>query len=247
MRNRRCAVPGSNASPSTSSFSRPKRYCRKGPAISKARLVGVSPRLVRTNSGSSKVARKRPSIRLAADCVRPSRSAARVTFRSSKITLSAINKFRSVCLIFRVVMKNSPIMHWTIWVVELMITSEKERRSFMEATTHQTVIVTGGATGIGYAIAEQFVRRGANVFLNGRTEAKLAAAADRLGGSGRASFLACDATAPANAESIVDAARDRFGRVDVLVNNAGIFYSKPVTDYDIGELEIGRASWRERA
>jgi hypothetical protein len=58
-------------------------------------------------------------------------------------------------------------MHWTIWVVELMITSEKERRSFMEATTHQTVIVTGGATGLGYAIAEQFLRRGANVFLNG--------------------------------------------------------------------------------
>ena len=39
----------------------------------------------------------------------------------------------------------------------------------MEATTHQTVIITGGATGLGYAIAEQFVRRGANVFLNGRT------------------------------------------------------------------------------
>ena len=67
----------------------------------------------------------------------------------------------------------------------------------MEATTHQTVIVTGGATGLGYAIAEQFVRRGANVFLNGRTEAKLVAAADRLGGPARAAFLACDVTAPA--------------------------------------------------
>jgi NAD(P)-dependent dehydrogenase (short-subunit alcohol dehydrogenase family) len=109
--------------------------------------------------------------------------------------------------------------------------------SFMEATTHQTVIVTGGATGLGYAIAEQFVRRGANVFLNGRTEAKLVAAADRLGGTARVAFLACDVTAPANAERIVDAARDRFGRVDVLVNNAGIFHSKPFTDYSIGELD----------
>ena len=107
----------------------------------------------------------------------------------------------------------------------------------MEATTHQTVIVTGGATGLGYAIAEQFVRRGANVFLNGRTEAKLVAAADRLGGAARVAFLACDVTAPAHAERIVDAARDRFGRVDVLVNNAGIFYSKPFTDYGIGELD----------
>lgn len=107
----------------------------------------------------------------------------------------------------------------------------------MEATTHQTVIVTGGATGIGYAIAEQFVRRGANVFLNGRTEVKLVAAADRLGGPARVALLACDVTAPANAERIVDAARDRFGRVDVLVNNAGIFHSKPFTDYGIGELD----------
>ncbi|HXV50075.1 MAG TPA: SDR family NAD(P)-dependent oxidoreductase, partial [Candidatus Binatia bacterium] len=39
---------------------------------------------------------------------------------------------------------------------------------------YQTVIVTGGATGIGYAVAEQFVARGANVLLNGRTRAKLA-------------------------------------------------------------------------
>jgi len=45
---------------------------------------------------------------------------------------------------------------------------------------HQTVIVTGGATGIGYAVAEQFVGRGANVLLNGRTRAKLAGAAEKL-------------------------------------------------------------------
>jgi NAD(P)-dependent dehydrogenase (short-subunit alcohol dehydrogenase family) len=107
----------------------------------------------------------------------------------------------------------------------------------MENTTHQTVIVTGGATGLGYAIAEQFVRRGANVFLNGRTEARLVAAADRLGEPARVAFLACDVTAPANADRIIDAARDRFGRVDVLVNNAGIFYCKPFTDYSIGELD----------
>lgn len=107
----------------------------------------------------------------------------------------------------------------------------------MEITNPQTVIVTGGATGLGYAIAEQFVSRGANVLLNGRTEASLAAAADRLGAPDRVAFLACDATEPANADRIVGAARDRFSRVDVLVNNAGIFYCKPFTDYAIGELD----------
>jgi NAD(P)-dependent dehydrogenase (short-subunit alcohol dehydrogenase family) len=107
----------------------------------------------------------------------------------------------------------------------------------MGTTENQTVIVTGGATGIGYAIAEEFVRRGANVLLNGRTEAKLAAAADRLGEPARVASLAGDITVPANADRIVAAARERFGRVDVLVNNAGIFYCKPFTDYAIAELE----------
>lgn len=107
----------------------------------------------------------------------------------------------------------------------------------MERTIQQTVIVTGGATGIGYAVAEQFVRGGANVLLNGRTEAKLRIAADRLAEPARVAFLACDVTAPNNADRIIDAARDRFGRVDVLVNNAGIFHCKPFTDYGIDELD----------
>ncbi len=46
-----------------------------------------------------------------------------------------------------------------------------------------------------------------------------------------------DITLPAMAERIVNAARDHFGRVNVLVNNAGIFQSKPFTDYSIGELD----------
>ncbi|HEX7232648.1 MAG TPA: SDR family oxidoreductase, partial [Candidatus Binatia bacterium] len=107
----------------------------------------------------------------------------------------------------------------------------------MEKTNQQTVIVTGGGTGIGYAVAEQFVRRGANVFVNGRTEAKLRVAAERLGEPARVGFLACDITLPTNADKIIEAARDRFGHVDVLVNNAGIFHCKPFTDYGIGELD----------
>jgi len=107
----------------------------------------------------------------------------------------------------------------------------------MGTINRQTVIVTGGATGIGYAIAEQFVRRGANVLLNGRTEAKLHAAAKRLAQPARVALMACDITEPANADKIVDAGRDRFGRVDVLVNNAGIFYCKLFTDYAIGDLD----------
>ena len=102
---------------------------------------------------------------------------------------------------------------------------------------HQTAIVTGGATGIGYAVAAQFVERGANVLLNGRTSAKLAGAAEKLGQPNRVAFIAADITQPANAQIIVDAALERFGRLDVLVNNAGIFYNKPFADYTVADLD----------
>ena len=103
--------------------------------------------------------------------------------------------------------------------------------------SHQTVIVTGGATGIGYAVAEQFVGRGANVLLNGRTRAKLAGAAEKLAKPDRVDFIAADITQPESAQIIVDAALERFGRLDVLVNNAGIFYNKPFTDYTVEDLD----------
>jgi NAD(P)-dependent dehydrogenase (short-subunit alcohol dehydrogenase family) len=102
---------------------------------------------------------------------------------------------------------------------------------------HQTVIVTGGATGIGFAIAEQFVARGANVVLNGRTPAKLVGAAEKLAKPDRVAVVPGDITLPANADRIVDDALERFGRLDVLVNNAGIFYNKPFTDYTIEDLD----------
>lgn len=101
----------------------------------------------------------------------------------------------------------------------------------------QTVIVTGAGSGIGYAIAEQFVEQGANLLLVGRTETKLARAAEQLSAPLRVAILAGDITFPATAERVVNAAREKFGRLDVLVNNAGIFQTKPLTDYSISELD----------
>ena len=101
----------------------------------------------------------------------------------------------------------------------------------------QTVIVTGGATGIGFAVAKQFAERGDNVLLNGRSHGKLAGAIEALGRPERVAFVEADITQPASADRIVDAALDRFKRLDVLVNNAGIFYTKPFTDYGVEELD----------
>jgi len=77
----------------------------------------------------------------------------------------------------------------------------------------RVVIVTGGARGIGRAIAERFLEDGASVVVCGRTPP-----AD---GGGKAVFVQADVREPAAAETVVGFAVERFGRVDVLVNNAG--------------------------
>jgi len=103
--------------------------------------------------------------------------------------------------------------------------------------SQQTVVVTGAGSGIGYAIAEAFLGQGGNVVLNGRTEEKLVRAAAKLGRADQLTIVAGDVTEPATADRIVDAAVERFGRVDVLVNNAGVFHTKPFTEYTVEELD----------
>jgi len=106
-----------------------------------------------------------------------------------------------------------------------------------ETQTNQTVIVTGAATGIGYAVAARFLEQGARVVLNGRTRAKLDGATKQLGQPERLSIFVGDITQAANAEEIVAHTVKRFGKIDVLVNNAGIFHTKPFTDYSTEELD----------
>ena len=79
------------------------------------------------------------------------------------------------------------------------------------------MIVTGGTKGIGYVISETFLAAGANVLVCGRNEPENLPTAD-----GRsAAFRATDVRDPADAAALVQDAVERFGRLDVLVNNAG--------------------------
>lgn len=101
----------------------------------------------------------------------------------------------------------------------------------------KTAIVTGAGSGIGLAVAKAFVNQGFNVVLNGRTEDKLVQAGVEIGQPDRVTIIPADMTRTESADIIVDAAVRRFGRVDVLVNNAGIFFTKPFTEYTAEELE----------
>ncbi|MBP2365050.1 3-oxoacyl-ACP reductase FabG [Pseudonocardia parietis] len=86
----------------------------------------------------------------------------------------------------------------------------------------RTAVITGGAQGLGYAIAERFVTEGARVVLGDLDPDATAAAVDSLGGPEIAAAVRCDVTVASEMEALLDAAGQRFGPPDIMVNNAGI-------------------------
>jgi NAD(P)-dependent dehydrogenase (short-subunit alcohol dehydrogenase family) len=91
----------------------------------------------------------------------------------------------------------------------------------------KTVIVTGASQGIGAGIANEFLDRGYNVVANSRNISRK----NDLQRSDNLVLVDGDIALDATAEKIVETAVKRFGSIDGLVNNAGIFISKPFTDY----------------
>ena len=99
---------------------------------------------------------------------------------------------------------------------------------------NQTAIVTGASQGIGAGVVKAFAERGFNVVANSRriSESK------EIAGSDKIAVVDGDIGDPATAERVAATARLRFGRVDVLVNNAGIFFTKPFTDYTPEDVKL---------
>jgi NAD(P)-dependent dehydrogenase (short-subunit alcohol dehydrogenase family) len=102
----------------------------------------------------------------------------------------------------------------------------------------KVAIVTGGASGIGKEVATRFVAEGGSVVINGRDAAKAEAAAKEIDATGkRAIAHVGDIALPATGEAAVKTAVDRFARLDVLFNNAGIFGPKPFLDVTEAEYD----------
>jgi NAD(P)-dependent dehydrogenase (short-subunit alcohol dehydrogenase family) len=103
---------------------------------------------------------------------------------------------------------------------------------------NQVAVITGGARGIGAAIAEAFVRQGAKVALldqNGEACEKYARTLDAAGNNVLA--YQADVTDETQIQAVVDQIMARFQRIDVLVNNAGILHHVPIAEKTVADFE----------
>ena len=100
-------------------------------------------------------------------------------------------------------------------------------------STRKTAIVTGASQGIGAGIVKAFVERGFNVVANSLkvTQSTEVAASDRV------ALVEGDIGDPVTAARLVEVALSRYKSIDVLVNNAGIFFTKPFTEYTADDFK----------
>lgn len=101
----------------------------------------------------------------------------------------------------------------------------------------QTIIVTGASSGIGKEVARHFLEKGDNVVINSTTAHKLQEVYNELGGGESLAMVVGNVRDKSTGEKLVSTAIEKFGSADVLVNNAGIFETKPFLEVDEAYLD----------
>jgi NAD(P)-dependent dehydrogenase (short-subunit alcohol dehydrogenase family) len=108
---------------------------------------------------------------------------------------------------------------------------QRKGRENME-TKRKTIVVTGAARGIGAGVTNAFIERGYNVVAN-----SLNITASAFATTERLAVVTGDIGDPATAREIASTAIDTFGSIDGVINNAGIFFTKPFTEYTAEDFE----------
>jgi NAD(P)-dependent dehydrogenase (short-subunit alcohol dehydrogenase family) len=101
----------------------------------------------------------------------------------------------------------------------------------------KVALVTGGSKGIGYACAERLLADGYAVAICARNSGEVDAAARSLGGDGKVLGLQADVGSVDDCSGLVPAVVQHFGRIDVLVNNAGVYSPVPFLDFTAGSWD----------
>lgn len=99
----------------------------------------------------------------------------------------------------------------------------------------RVVVVTGGTRGIGLGLAKSFLDKGCKVVICGRSEGSVQGALEELSALGDVHGLPCDVTDPDQVQALWDGAVERFGRVDIWINNAGVMHA--LVDFIDGSTE----------
>ncbi|PPC71770.1 SDR family oxidoreductase (plasmid) [Pantoea sp. SGAir0430] len=108
----------------------------------------------------------------------------------------------------------------------------------MAHSNAKVIILTGASSGIGEAIARLLASQGHKLVLGARRTDRLAILCDELRASGaQLDYLATDVTQRADTQQLADFARDKYGRVDVMINNAGVMPLSPLSSLKVDEWD----------
>jgi 3-oxoacyl-[acyl-carrier protein] reductase len=103
---------------------------------------------------------------------------------------------------------------------------------------NKTVLITGASSGIGWATARAFAENGANLVVTARREERLRQLCDQITASGgNAAYIAGNAAEESTAKACIELAVKKFGRLDILINNAGIGNYKNLTDTSAADYD----------